>query len=313
MRIIFAFYFFVFFVTSALAQFESVISPKDTVRMYGEWENGERTGEWVAQHENENIRWIGSFVEGKANGEWRYFYESGLPDKVCQFDSGRLESLTRYPNLSKELTKVEIDIESPIDARLSAEFLYHDRVLGQVMHQMLARDLGGENIDEDVKTLQEYIGPSLIYYGPDALMNYSDYRFEKAVQTIDSLRTTYSVDYWLNRSLDFSYLSFDKLDRKVEKMVIDPEGRLRYTTWTYYTDDPQKIYEKLVYVDGILREAYYSYRDEGNYQADFYWKNGEVHHTGRYKEGKKHGRWEYYDMNGKLIKVEHYRMGRFND
>ena len=313
MRIIFTLSFYILFLTAAQAQFEDILSPEDTSRMYGTWQDGKRTGEWFARHENENTHWIGSFTNGKPTGEWRYYYDSGLPNRTCEFDSGRLVSVTRFPHLSKDLTRIEIEIESDIDQRLSAEFLYQDQIMGEVMHQMIVNDLEGENIDGNQGILYEYIGPSLIYHGPDALIDYSDYRFEKAVQTIDSLRTTHSVDYWLVRSMEFSYLAIDSLERKVEKMTFNSEGQLRYTNWVYYTDEPQKIYEKLVYVDGILREAYYSYRDEGNYQADFYWKNGEIHHTGRYKEGKKHGRWEYYDMDGKLIKVEHYRMGSYKD
>jgi antitoxin component YwqK of YwqJK toxin-antitoxin module len=281
--------------------------------MYGSWEKGKRTGEWISQHQNENIRWIGSYKKGKPDGEWRYFFALGQPDKICVFEDGNLKSIVRFPNLDKDLRKVEIEIDSVVGERLSAEFLHHDRHLGQIMHQMIVRDLGDENLDQNPKVLLEYIGPSLIYSGPASLVDYSDYKFDKAVQYIDSMRTSHSIDYWLTRSIKFSYLTTDRLERKIEKMTIDRDGYLRFTKWTYYTDEPQKIYEKLVYVDGILREAYFSYRDEGNYQVEFYWKTGEIHHTGRYKEGVKHGRWEYYDMQGKLMKIEHYRMGGIKD
>lgn len=40
-----------------------------------------------------------------------------------------------------------------------------------------------------------------------------------------------------------------------------------------------------------------------------YYSNGKLKCTGVYKWDLKHGRWKYFDPNGKIIKKEHWKMG----
>jgi len=40
-----------------------------------------------------------------------------------------------------------------------------------------------------------------------------------------------------------------------------------------------------------------------------YYENEMIKVTGKYRRGKKQGRWQYYDKDGKLLKTEKYKRG----
>ena len=42
----------------------------------------------------------------------------------------------------------------------------------------------------------------------------------------------------------------------------------------------------------------------------YYYKNGQIKISGRYKDGKKHGEWKYYKQDGTISKIEKYRNGK---
>ena len=42
----------------------------------------------------------------------------------------------------------------------------------------------------------------------------------------------------------------------------------------------------------------------------YYYQNGRLQISGRYKDGKKHGEWKYYSKNGKVTKIETYTNGK---
>lgn len=40
-----------------------------------------------------------------------------------------------------------------------------------------------------------------------------------------------------------------------------------------------------------------------------YYKSGQLEISGKYKDGKKHGKWKYYNQEGKVSKIETYKNG----
>ncbi len=91
----------------------------------------------------------------------------------------------------------------------------------------------------------------------------------------------------------------------------------------HITDDAGKTYYDEAQTQ--LKEVY-SYKQvtifnprtsEGRKQKEvrhgpyfFYYRDGDIKISGRYKDGEKHGRWEHYTEDGTLKKVVQYKEGK---
>ena len=67
------------------------------------------------------------------------------------------------------------------------------------------------------------------------------------------------------------------------------------------------------YPDGRTKtELIMSADEKEKYEQISYFDNGAVAIRGKFKDNKRHGKWESFFMNGKLKSVNHYKLGEYD-
>ena len=95
------------------------------------------------------------------------------------------------------------------------------------------------------------------------------------------------------------------------------DGKVDGEAFFFYDDAKETKMVELTYDEDLINGVYLEFHENGaqkvtlNYEdgildgeAEFYYKTGRTKIKGKYKKGRKKGKWYFYDAKGKLINKE---------
>jgi antitoxin component YwqK of YwqJK toxin-antitoxin module len=108
----------------------------------------------------------------------------------------------------------------------------------------------------------------------------------------------------------------------IENAVSYKDGQPDGVAYFYYDVAANTLRAEVNYEEGKIVGTYKEYYDNGarkaqilydegekNGDAEFYYRTGDIKIEGKFKDDQKHGKWVYYDQNGKKIAVEKWKKG----
>ncbi len=106
----------------------------------------------------------------------------------------------------------------------------------------------------------------------------------------------------------------------LESSVNYENGKVNGEAFFFYDDSKETKMVELTYEDDVINGLYLEFHENGaqkvslnyeegilNGEAEFYYKTGRTKIKGKYKKGRKKGKWYFYDAKGKLINKERVR------
>jgi antitoxin component YwqK of YwqJK toxin-antitoxin module len=106
-----------------------------------------------------------------------------------------------------------------------------------------------------------------------------------------------AVTYKDGQPEGIAYFYYDDVSNTLQAQMTFVQGKIDGLYKEYYNTGAKKAY--ILYIDG---------EKEG--KAEFYYKSGDIKIRGKFKNGKRNGKWIYFDENGKKITVQKWKKGK---
>ena len=148
--------------------------------------------------------------------------------------------------------------------------------------------------------------PSQYYKNIPELSRKSQYNI---LDMLSKWTQKYAIEIAKTDSVWISLSSFNE-DELITKATIAEKSSSGEEKYTYFINT-KCIHQFTKKQDGkMVREVQYisSKTYPNNYKFTDYLK-GKPKYSGQYKEGKKNGKWKYYDDDGNILKTEKYKLG----
>jgi antitoxin component YwqK of YwqJK toxin-antitoxin module/tetratricopeptide (TPR) repeat protein len=292
-------------------------------------ENGERTGKWYWYHYNGKYKEILTFSEGKFNGIDSIFYDNGNLKIFAEYKdnlkNGNYYEYTAFGGM------VEHSMYKDGKANGITK-IYYPIGEGFIKYEATQKDnkIEGELIEKydngQIKTKSNFVdnsyeGPSETYFNDGKLYSKANYKEGKLegkyiayyrngnVYKEGNYKDGVTVGEWKTYYEDGTPKYIENFDEKGKLnghlMAYDMDGKLHYE-YDYMKSDlvAYKYYDKK---GNIIKE---SKKSKGKFWFEGYYPHGIKKLEGYYEfQGGQTGEWKYYDKDGILSSIEHYKDG----
>lgn len=293
--------------------------------------NGNRQGEWKWYHPNGALKEIGNLTDNLWNGKYINYHDNGVMASKANYvndtihgtyekfhRNGQLLNRAQYENgklIGKELYYYQ-------NGNLEAEYNYKNGVVDSLAifyHQngniSTTVEVKNEMRNGPFKSYYEtgkpesegkYIDNTAVgewkwYYNTGELMTKAHYNNEG---NVDGKLTRYfkngkkeQIEHYKNGKVHGVLTEFDTTGIAFSKTWFKDDIINRYKS--YNPNDTTQVYS-----DVKIKN------DESTIK--FHYADGEISGEGNYLEGKKHGEWKYYHLNGYNYYSENYKNGTLN-
>ncbi len=255
--------------------YKKAFNPNGKLSYEGSFKFDKKAGihTWYFNDGNEQSEY--SYEDDELEGPYKTFYENGKTEKEGTYEEGKMEGAFR---------------------------LYYDN--GVLMREGNYED--GETAGEWRDYNEDGTLVSIRYYQDGTLLSYSYHdRTGTAVKPIELVNESGKLLAYYpngNKSIEKLYKFGELTGDRIEYY---PDGQLKRTV--RFTDNNFEGLMKTYFPGSakIKSEENFFY-DKKDGASVFYFENGKKQREEFYIDGEAFGDWTYYDLNGKLIRIERY-------
>ncbi|MDT8412427.1 MAG: tetratricopeptide repeat protein [Vicingaceae bacterium] len=291
-----------------------------------------RDGKWIFYHENGNISEEANYNDGKLTDAYKAFFDNKKLSKTYHYKDGLV--VGKYSIYNKRGALVE-----------EGEYNEKEELLTQTFYYNLGKDYLNYKVSYKNNKIDGLI--TILYENgkTKSIINFSEGKRKGEEKEFYFSGNKKSVFSNLNDEPEGDYISY------YENGNVESKGKYKQGTmignWQYFNPNGEKTEEvfydekgkktgvyKQYDIDGVLFNEI-DYKNETPIAYRFYNKNGEIikdvkkskgsfEYEGFYADGivstkgtyklelGKEGRWEYYNQNGTLSSIEHFKDGKLH-
>lgn len=320
---------------------------KNAVEGIGGMNNGQRHGKWRWYHTNGTLSAEGDYNNGKKTGNWKYYSNTGIFITTENHDTGELTDW--YPDgtmkvhyfLKDKKVEGEITFYYPCGALSErrthkdskrtgkAQMYYENGVIkseyeyddDKLTNNWVDYDERGKVIGKVGYKNGERDGLFERYWPNGKLKDRYTYKSGKADGPAEGHHDNGMLQFKGQFANGAAVGEWNYYNRKGEKEVrnYDTEGKLDGEN-TFYHDN--KIYTKNIYTkDALIGIVWYDENGneinkfgspDGNFDGKHNFYNGQLLSEGKYKNGKRDGKWTQYFVDGLVSSSYNYFEGEFD-
>jgi len=341
-----------FMVLSDNGQKSAVSRSGNKVEAVGNQEGGRNTGLWRYYDSSGNMISTGNYNDGLRQGVWTFYHSNGQKSGEVNFIKDKPDGIYTEYNILGQITKKTTYRDSVSDTEIafypSGDTLaithykngQQDGIY-QTFHPIHSTEfeipysqgkisgIGKKYYDNGIPEIEvefkndEKNGFFREYYRKGAIYNSESYNAGKSEGPVKyyyssgalKVEATARAGKYVN-----NYKVFYRNGKLMDFYVYSDNGKLN-GAYKHYDQDGLLHYE-INYVNGNPDDIKYfnkkgdiiseSQKNKNMLAFKGYYPNGRIETQGVYHDGKKQGKWKYYDVNGILYHEENYSKGELN-
>ena len=325
----------------------SVAQYGDDNRVYaiGPLVNGQQQDNWIYFYSKGQRSAEGKYNNGKKVGLWKYYHEDGTRNTFEDEDTGKITGF--YPDNTKSVEYIQKDskVEGEIvfyypcgsvsekrthkdgkrwgkgqlfyqNGTVKSDFEYAD---GKLTNAWIDYDVYGK-VKSKVPYKDGLVEGAKESYWPDGKIKEREmYVADEATGLSEGFYENGKPQYKGMNSKNLSkgeWLYYDRLGNLSERRWYNDEGKQDKET-VYYSEG--KMSARYSYAKGMIvkgeyfnpsgKEIWSGGSADGNFDAKHFYETGELLREGKYKAGRRDGKWTQYNRDGTMSAIYHYADG----